>query len=574
MEQSDLQIATEHHSAGRLAEAEAICRQILAKNPNDANALNLLGVIAGQTERPDAAIDFLNRAIQIQSNHALAHNNLGAVLQSLGRVDEAADSFRRAIQLNPNRPKFYYNLGNALKLKNQLDDAFAAYLRAIQLKPRYADAHNNFGVVLAAQGRLDDAISACRLALEISPDSTDANINLLYALYHHRDYDSRRLLEETRQWARRLPVGSPPYFSTRDRTSRRRLRIGYLSPFFGSCADAHFIFPLLAHHDRKQFEIFCYTRAVRDDELAIRMQTHCDHWHNIHRLGIAAAVDLIRSHQIDILINISRPADECMMIAANRVAPIQITWLTFASCTTGLETVDYRISDPHLDPPEAAFTEKTLHLPQTAWCYDPLFDSPPVQPLPALTNGYITFGSLSRFTKINPSVIATWAEILNSVPASRLHILAIPGSHRQRLLTQLQNFGIDPARIEFIDRLSRLEYMQQYDLIDITLDTFPFSGHTTALDSLWMGVPVVTLSGRTTVGRAASSALHNLGLPELIGKTPDEYVSIAVRFSQNIAALSELRASLRPRMQKSPLTDASRFAAEMEKLYQQICLQS
>jgi protein O-GlcNAc transferase len=273
------------------------------------------------------------------------------------------------------------------------------------------------------------------------------------------------------------------------------------------------------------------------------------------------------------LVNSSRPARECRMIVANRLAPVQITWLTFASCTTGLETIDYRISDPHLDPPEASFAEKTLHLPATAWCYDPLLDSPPIKPLSALTNGFITFGSLCRFAKINPSVVVAWSEILRSVPASRLHILAIPGSHRQRLLTQFHGLGIDPRRIEFIDRQPRLDYMQQYDRIDIALDTFPFSGHTTALDSLWMGVPVVTLSGRTSVGRAASSALHNLGLQELIGQTPNEYISIAVGLSQNLAALSELRAGLRPRMQKSPLTDASRFATEMEKLYQQICVQ-
>lgn len=391
-----------------------------------------------------------------------------------------------------------------MKVKNQFDEAVDSYLRAIQLWPDYAEAYNNIGLVFAEQGRLDDAITACRYAIQIKPDIADAWINLLYALYHHPDSDSRRLLDETRQWARRQSTVSPTYSPTRDRTPNRRLKIGYLSPFFGSCADAHFIFPLLSNHDRKQFEIFCYTRRTHDDELTARLRTHCDHWHDIRRLPIAATVELIRSHQIDILVNMSRAADECMTIVASRLAPIQITWLTFASCTTGLQSVDYRISDPYLDPPEPFFTEKTLHLPETVWCYDPLLDSPPVKPSPVLTNGFITFGSLNRFGKINPPVVAAWSEILKSVPASRLHILAIPGNHRQRLLAQFQNLRIDSRRIEFIDRRSRLDYMKQYDRIDITLDPFPFSGHTTALDSLWMGVPVVTLSGRTTVGRAAT----------------------------------------------------------------------
>ena len=573
MDQNDLQTAIEHQRTGRRVEAEAICRGLLAQNPDDADALNLLGVISNQTGNPDAAMDFLTRAIQLQPEHTQAHNNLGTLLKRLGRIDEAIESYRRAIHFSPDRAEPHYNLGNALKMKAQLDDAVDSYLRAIRINPGYAEACNNLGLVLAEQGRLDDAIAACRFAIQVKPDCADAYINLLYACYHHPDYDSRRLLEETRQWARRQSAGSPAHFPPRDPAPQRRLKIGYLSPFFGSCADAHFIFPLLSHHDRNRFEIFCYTRATRDDELTARLRLHCDHWFDIRPLSAATAVELIRGHNIDILVNISRPADECMAIAVARVAPVQITWLTFASCTTGLESFDYRISDPHLDPPESpeqCFSEKTLHLPETAWCYDPLFDSPPVKPLPALASGHITFGSLNRFSKINPSVVAAWAEILRSVPNSRLHVLAIPGSHRQRLLTQFQNLGVDPARIEFIDRQSRLEYLKQYDRIDITLDTFPFSGHTTALDSLWMGVPVVTLSGRTSVGRAASSVLHNLRLPALIAQTPGEYASIAVQLSQSPKNLSDLRAALRPRMQNSPLTNASRFAFEMEKLYQQI----
>ena len=539
MDQNDLQIAMDHHQAGRLAEAEAVYREILARNPDDADA----------------------------------QNNLGAILKGRGRIDEAIECYRRAIGVNPDRAESHYNLGNALKLKAQLDEAVESYLRAIQLKPDYADAHNNLGLVLAEQGRLDQAIGACRQAIQIKPDSSDAYINLLYVLYHHPDYDSRRLLEETRQWAQRQGGESPPYSPARAANRDRRLKIGYLSPFFGYCADAHFIVPLLEHHNRDQFEIFCYTRATRDDELTARMRAHCDHWTDIRPLGIAAVVELIRSHQLDILVNISRPADECMMILAHRLAPVQITWLTFSSCTTGLQTVDYRISDPHLDPSNACFSEKTLRLPETAWCYDPLLDAPAVKRLPVLKSRFITFGSLNRFSKINPLVLSAWAEILQAVSNSRLHILAVPGSHRQRLLADLQNRGIDSRRIEFIDRRSRLEYLKQYDRIDITLDPFPFSGHTTTLDSLWMGVPVVTLSGRTSVGRAASSALHNLRLPELVSRTSEEYVSIAVRLSQNPENLSALRATLRQRMQKSPLTNAYRFAGEMERIYRQICVE-
>jgi predicted O-linked N-acetylglucosamine transferase (SPINDLY family) len=573
MDQNALQSALEFHRAGWLAKAEAIYRQALARDPNDIDAIYNLGNALLEAGAHNEAIKCYQRVIQLKPDHADAHHNLGAVLKRKGRLDQAIESYRRAIQFKPNRAEGHYNLGNALRFKVQLDEAVDCYQRAIRLKGDYPEAYNNLGLVLAEQGRLDEAIAACRSAIQLKPDNSDNYVNLLYALYHHPDYDSRRILEETRQWSRRRGARAATYRPTRDRTPRRRLKIGYLSPFFGMCADAHYIFPLLAHHDRKQFEIFSYTRTARDDEVTDGMRPHCDHWLDIRRLGLAESAALIRGHAIDILVNMSRPADECLLIMANRLAPIQITWLTFASCTTGLETMDYRISDPYLDPvgmDELCYAEKTLRLPETAWCYDPLLDAPAVKPPPALAGGSITFGSLNRLSKINPSVVAAWAEILLAVPNSRLHILAVVGSHRQRLLDQFRDLGVDPRRIEFIDRQSRFDYLKQYDRIDITLDTFPFCGHTTALDSLWMGVPVVTLSGRTCVGRVACSALHNLGLSEWVGQTPEEYVSLAVRLSGDVAKLAELRAGLRQRMRKSALTDAARFARHMEEAYRQV----
>jgi predicted O-linked N-acetylglucosamine transferase (SPINDLY family) len=593
--------------SGRFDEAIASHRIALRLDPNDAASQNNLGAALANTGQLEEAIALFQRAIRLAPNFAEAHGNLGDALAGMGRLDDAIaayrevarlrpdfadaynnlgnalvrggkldesiDAFHRAIALKPNFPEAYSNLGVAYKDKGQFDEAVAASQEAIRLKPDFADAHSNLGSILAEQGRIAEAIGACRAAIQLNPDIQDYYINLLYALYHDPESDSRRLLGETRQWARRQSGGTQAYSPERDRTPERRLRIGYLSQFFRMCADAHFIVPLLANHDRKQFEIFCYPATASDDELIDRLRGHSDHWHDIHHLGTPAAVELIRSHQLDILVTMSRPADKCLMILANRLAPVQINWMTFASCTTGLDTVDYRISDPYLDPAEAidlSFTEKTVALPETAWCYDPLLDSPAINPLPAMANGFVTFGSLNRLSKINPVDIAAWAEVLRAVPNSRLRVLAAVGSHRQRLLTQMQESGVDTGRIEFIDRQSRFEYLQQYGRIDITLDTFPFSGHTTALDSLWMGVPVVTLSGRTSVGRAACSALQNLGLAELIGQTREEYVSIAAGLAGDLPRLAEIRRTLRSRMQASPLMDAPRFARNMEAAHREM----
>jgi protein O-GlcNAc transferase len=593
--------------AGRLDEAIAAFRSTIRVKPDYVAAHNNLGNALYDKGEVDDAIRSFREAIRFNPKYAAAYNNLGNALRAIRESDEAIHCFRQAIHLQPSAPIIYLNLAVALQGQRQFDEAIACCNQALRIHPDLAEAYNNLGgilsemgrpdeaiacyrkaiklkpavagtyvglaLVLAEQGQLDEAIASCRTAIQLKPDGRDIYANLFYFLYHHPDYDSCRLLQETQQWAQRQHFNTPTDLPARDRTPDRRLKIGYLSSFFGVCPDSHFIFPLLAHHDRERVEIFCYTHTNRDDELTDRMRPHCDHWIDLRRLSTGAAADAIRRDDIDILMTMHRPTDECHRLVARRLAPIQITWLNFASCTTGLQTVDWRISDPHLDPvgiDELSYSEKTLRLPETAWCYDPLIKLPPVNVLPALANGFITFGSLNRFTKINHLVIMTWAEILLNVPNSRLLVLSFAGSHRQRLQDRFRELGVDPDRIGFINRGSRIEYLQQFGQIDIALDPFPFSGHTTAMDSLCMGVPVITLWGHTSVGRAAGSALHNLGMAELIARTQDEYESIAKKLSQNTADLAQLRAGLRQRMQASPLMDGRGFARNLEAAYWQL----
>jgi len=568
-----MQTARELHRAGRAAEAQRICREILAADPNHAGALNLLGVMAAEAGDVDEAISLIRRALEIQPDFSGGHNNLAALLKRMGRIDEAMESYQRAVQLDPSQAEIHYNIGNILYPLARYDEAVEAYHQALRIKPDYADAHNNLGLVLAEQGKLDAAIEECRVALRIEPDNPHGYVNLLYALYHYPDYGCEQLLAETRQWSRRLGR-TADYSPPEGGGAARRLRVGYLSSLFSKCADAHFIVPLLANHERGMFDVFGFTCTPGEDEITQRIRAHCDHWVDLRGLPPAQAAQVIRERKIDVLISIGPPADTSATIAATRCAPVQMTWLTFSSCTSGLDSMDYRISDPYLDPPgeaEKFFSEKTVQLPRTAWCYDPLIESPPMAPLPAIANGFVTFGSLNRFSKINPRTISVWAEILLATPTSRLLILAVPGSHRQRVIDEFETLRIKADRIEFVDRQPRPQYLQQYHRVDISLDTFPFSGHTTTLDSLWMGVPVVTLAGRTTVGRAACSALQNLQMPQLIAQSQGEYLDIATRLAGDIAALAEMRAGLRQRMRESPLMDAAGFAREMEQVYMSVC---
>jgi predicted O-linked N-acetylglucosamine transferase (SPINDLY family) len=262
-----------------------------------------------------------------------------------------------------------------------------------------------------------------------------------------------------------------------------------------------------------------------------------------------------------------------LLVFARKPAPIQVTWLGYPG-TTGLTVMDYRLSDPWLDPEGvggACYSERTHRLPETFWCYDPLTDKPTVNPLPATANGFVTFGSLNNFCKVNHAILALWAQVLAAVPHSRLVLLAPPGQARADVIRRL---GIEPERVEFVCFQPRLQYLERYHRIDIGLDTFPYNGHTTSMDSLWMGVPVLTLRGQTIVSRAGHSLLANLGLQDWVTDSPTALVERAVALARGLTELASLRAGLRSRMEKSPLMDAARFAKNIENAYWQFYRQS
>ena len=326
----------------------------------------------------------------------------------------------------------------------------------------------------------------------------------------------------------------------------------------------------MANHDHERFEIFLYSDVLREDELTARIRGLADHWHSILGLSDANVADLIREHRIDIVVFI--PPGNRLLVMARKPAPLLLTWL-FSASSSGLGEIDYRVSDPFIDPvasDDSCYSERTLRLPQTAWCYDPLVDGASVSPRPAIQNGYVTFGSLVRLCKINRSVLGAWSAVLKSVAGSRLFLLAPGGVARQRVLDSFASFEIDPQRIQFVPRHSRSDYLQTYRDIDIVLDTFPYNGHTTTLDAMWMGVPAVTLAHRRPVGRVGTSLLTNVGLTELIAENPEQYVSTAMRLADDLAALAALRAGLRRRLEVPPLMDGRGFALNMESAYRRI----
>jgi predicted O-linked N-acetylglucosamine transferase (SPINDLY family) len=282
------------------------------------------------------------------------------------------------------------------------------------------------------------------------------------------------------------------------------------------------------------------------------------------------AAGMIRGDRIDILIDLTMHMQRARpQLFARKPAPIQIAWLAYPG-TTGLKTIDYRISDPNLDPPganDAAYSETTAYLPETFWCYDPISRERVNETCPSDTAGQVTFGCLNTFFKVNDSTLALWARVLANLPSSRLILLAPRGSTRQRVIDRL---GVSPERIEFVDRQPRAPYLKTYHRIDLCLDTIPYNGHTTSLDAWWMGVPTITRAGQLAFSRAGVSMCRNLDLTELVASSDDEFVRIACDLANNAPRRRALRRTLRDRMQKSPLMDAPRFARAMETLYRDV----
>jgi protein O-GlcNAc transferase len=575
--------AAEVHSAlgrafqyrGNFPEAIDSYRQALELDPNDSVTHFHLALALQSEDNFEEAISEYRTALELNPAYGEAHFQLGGAFQTQGKTAEAIASYRQAVELMPASAEAFNCLGAAYKDHGMLDEAFAAFGRALELNPNYATAHHNVGIVLKDTGQLDQAIASFRRALAMDSDNTRVHSSLLFTLLYERESTPAALYEEHRRWNRQHaePLRRLIRPHTNDSTPGRRLKVGYVSPDFRENCHALFTVPLFSSHNHTDFEYFCYSSVASPDSFTERLRACTDVWRNVARLSDEQVAEMIREDRIDILVDLTmHTAGSRLLLFARKPAPIQVCWLAYPG-TTGLSTMDFRLTDPYLDPlglDDRYYSEESIRLPDTFWCYDPLTAEPAVNPLPAVSNGFVTFGSPHNFCKVNDSVLKVWARVLLAVQKSRLIILTPQGSHRQRTLEFLEQEGVSATRIEFFTPRLRRQYLEFYHQVDIVLDSFPYNGHTTSLDSFWMGVPVVTLVGQTVVGRAGSSQLTNLGLPELIAHSPEQYVHIAQALALDLHRLGELRKTFRERMQCSPLMDSPRFARNIELAYRQM----
>jgi predicted O-linked N-acetylglucosamine transferase (SPINDLY family) len=555
--------------AGRLADAETLCRQILQRDPERAEVLHLLGILAMQSARPVEAVELIRRATFANPSAANYHCNLGVVLANLGQIDAAVAAYRKAIALQPNMAEAHNNLASALRQLEELDESIAECEAALVLRPEYLEAHNNLGNALKDMGRIDDAIAAYRRGLAIDPRDAAIHSNIIFAqlfLGHLSDSDLQREPEIWNQQHAR-PLGTQIHPSGNDRSPNRRLRIGYVSADFREHSCAYYLAPLLANHDHAQFEIFCYAQVPVPDALTRRFEKYADHWCNTTNLADEELAEQIRADQIDILVDLMlHTASNRLLVFARKPAPVQVSWLGYPG-SSGVETIEWRISDSYMDP---SSQKGVIQLPDCIWCNSPPENQPEVGELPALKNGYVTFGCQNNFCKVSDRTLELWAGAMLAVENSRLLLVAPPGAARRHVLEVLARRGVDSGRVAFFSRVSLLEYFRQYNQIDIGLDTIPYNGHATTFDALSMGVPVVTRVGATLVGRAGWSQLNNLGKTQWAARSDEEFAPIAAGLAGDLPRLGRLRRELRGQLRASPLCDGPKFARNMENGFRQM----
>jgi protein O-GlcNAc transferase len=603
---------------GEFQKATACFQKAIALKPNWAEAHANLGQTLRLLEQYEAAITSCRKAIALNPNLPEGHFSLASALWSFGKRTEALISYRMAVILKPDWPEAHYDFGYSLFRLGRTEEAIATFRTTIALKPSWPEAHTALGIVLVHKGfalkrseLLREADACYRQSLALSPDSPEAHVNLAgsplrtgldqeetFALLERAialrsdglvihqsllfNYQYKAATTPA-QWRDALRAFASACFAPVESSSfpneqnpQKRLRIGYVSPDFRNHSCAWFVEPILAMHDRTNFEIYCYANVPQADDATTRLKALSDHWYDVQEMSSEAVAQLIRSHSIDILVDLAgHTFGNLLPVFHHKPAPVQVTWLGCPS-STGLEAMDYRLSDPWLTPEntEEYFTERLWNLEWPSHCYRPPTKAPEVAPLPAEKNGYLTFGSFNNLAKLSPETVALWAKTLHAVDQSHLVLKSWQLGDAEVCRQVRQSFaqrGIDETRLHLLDGVPGLSaHLNTYGQIDIALDTFPYNGATTTLEALWMGVPVITLTGWRTASRYSLSFLAALDLQEFAADNQEQFVEIARKLSGNLPYLSELRSSLRPRMRNSSLCDEMGFTCHLEAAYHQM----
>lgn len=523
-------------SIGALDEAEALYRKALNLAPDYAEGYGNLANLLRETGAKDEALITIEKAIAQMPNNPNFHNTHGALLKDMGRITDAEGAYRKALALNEKAPSYWNNLANVLGEKGAFDEALNAYQQAVTLQPDYAQAHSN--------------LLCC---LQYRPGVTAD-----YLKEQHQKWHQMHALKYKTFWKPFMP------------TMRALPRMGFVSADFGRHPIGFFLAKILEGLKAEGVETFLYSDrpAAAEDEMTAKLKEQATSYQTVAGIEDSALAEKIRGDQIDILFDLAGHTGRNRLITfAMRPAPVQATWMGYVG-TTGMKAMDLLIADRFHVPAEEdlQYVERVVRMPDGYVCYAAPDYAPEVKELPSLKNGYITFGSFNNPAKINGEVVALWAQILKAVENSRLN-LSFTGFDDEgisgNILTAFEKAGIASDRLHLQGRLPHDALLEAYNGIDIALDPFPYTGGLTTCEALYMGVPVITMTGQTFAGRHATSHISNVGLAELVATSPEAYIEKAVSLAADLERLSGLRAGLRERVKTSPLSDGRRFAQHL-----------
>jgi predicted O-linked N-acetylglucosamine transferase (SPINDLY family) len=558
-------------NAGRQAEALGPLEKAAALSPSNPNVLYTLAcayITLGQTANPTTGF---RRIVERGLKAPETLIKLGKFAGDSGRLEEAELCFRRTLQIDPEHVEAWRYLGRSVRKQMRLREGEQSARRALELCPGYADAMQDLGSNLLLQGRLREAEEAFRSALRLHPGWHPTAHSDLLCCMTYGDKSPGEYLQEARLFAQAARAAAGRPFDAWDvPAGRGRLRLGIVSgDFRGAHPVVSFVEPLLRHIDASRIELYAYPTHARDDDTSRYLRRYFAAWKPITALSDADAARAIHVDGVQVLIDLSgHTGNPRVAIFAFRPAPVQVSWLGYFA-STGLQEIDWFVADPVSVPPEHAahFAEGIWRLPDTRFCFTaPGADVEP-GPLPALAQGFVTFCCFNNLAKAGDAVLATWSQLLNAVPGSRLFLKTIQlgdESVRSALLARFASFGLDPQRLVLEGWSPRNEYFAAYQRADIGLDTFPFTGGTTTVESLWMGVPVVTFAGDRLVARQGASLLRSAGLGDWVAADREDYVAEAIRRASDVQGLAMLRGQLREQLLASPLFDGARFARHFE----------
>jgi predicted O-linked N-acetylglucosamine transferase (SPINDLY family) len=561
---------------GRVHEALDVLKKTLVPHPEVMMSHNNLGSVYRHLGRFEEGIEQFKLSLSYNPNYAEAHNNLGLTYAALLNYDAAICEYKLALESNPNLFLSYCNWAKALHNMGRLKEAMLCCEQALEIKNDSSEIWTCLGDVMRSANHIDQSIACYIKALDLWPNKSDHAsrmmfTGLLFTLNYHPDLDAETVYDAYRDYEARFCLNLKPvsiqYGNVID--VKKKLKVGYVTQSFYNQACVFFLLPLLENHDKAEVEVFAYTDLPKEDEFTQRYKEAVQHWVVTKGMTDDEIVQKIKTDGIDILVDVSgHTTENRLLVFARKPAPVSLHWLEFGY-TTGLTAIDYYLCDRATIPlgTEHLFSEKPWYLDGVSYAYRPSPHMGDVGELPAIRNGYITFGTLTRSIRLNHKVLSVWSALLDSVPNSRLLIDSSDFKDplaKEELALRFAEYGIAPDRLEIGFHSPAWDILRK---IDIGLDCFPHNSGTTLFETLYMGIPYITLAGRPSVGRLGASILNGLGRDEWIANSEEEYIQKLMRLADNHEFLQELRKNLRNEMIASPLMDELGFARSVEKAY-------